>query len=110
MVRKIVIRKITKKSAFCATKRQKKDITINIKDKNGVAQNVTFESPSDIIAPPEVGSVPPDNTIKIQDDSKMGGDGGDGGAEIQSNSNPDVTPKILKEYEKDGVKCQEVLL
>jgi hypothetical protein len=108
--RKIVIRKITKNSAFCATQRQKKDITINIKDKNGVAHNVTFESPSDFVAPPEVGSVPPDNTIKIQDHSKMGGDGGDGGAEIQSNSNPDVTPKILKEYEKDGVICQEVLL
>jgi hypothetical protein len=108
--RKIVIRKITKNSASCATPTEEKDETVDIKDKNGVAQVVALAPPSEGVAPPEEDSALPNNTNKIQDDNKMGGGGGDGGAEIQSDSKPDFTPKILKEYEKDGVKCQEVLL
>jgi len=43
--RKIVIRKMMKNSASCATRTEKKDKTIDIKDKNGVAQDVAFELP-----------------------------------------------------------------
>ena len=108
--RKTVIRKVTKNIASCATHTEKKDKTIDIKDKNGVAQDIALAPPSKDVAPPEDDSAPPDNTNKIQDDNKMGGGGGDGGAKMQPNSKPDFTPKILREYEKDGVKCQEILL
>ena len=69
-----------------------------------MAQDVAFAPPSEDVAPPEVDSVPTDNTNEIQDDNKMDGGGGSGGAEIQYNSILDFTPKILKVYENDGVK------